>query len=261
MKILFKFPSRSRPDRFFETMDSIVNNLSDKVNFQILATLDTDDATMHNPAVEERIMRYPNTSIAWGLSTSKIEAFNRDIPLEGYDILVAVSDDMRFIAYGFDQLIREGFRCNVPDFDGLLHYPDNDAKDIIPVLYVAGRPYFLRDKCIYHPAYRSLFCDNESMKVAQMRRKYFYMGIQIINHLNPAYGHLPRDIQFDMQQALWNVDEKTYKEREANNFYLDAYGNYTDLNHNDPDNVGSAPDVREAAGRTPETSNGALSVE
>lgn len=260
MKILFKFPSRSRPDRFFETMDSIMKNLTDKVNFHILATLDTDDATMHNPAVEERIMQYPNTSIAWGLSTSKIEAFNRDLPLEGYDILVAVSDDMQFIIYGFDQLIREGFRCNCPDFDGLLHYPDNDAKHVIPVLYIAGRIYVLRDRCIYHRAYKSLFCDNESMAVAQFRGKYFYMGIQIINHLNPAYGHLPRDIQFDMQQALWNVDERTFNFRQSNNFFLDAYGNYTDLDHYDPNNAGPAPNVREVTGGAAETGGGTLSV-
>jgi hypothetical protein len=47
------------------------------------------------------------------------------------------------------------------------------------------------------------------------------MGIQILNHLNPAYGHLPRDEQFDRQQALWNRDEKVYNIRKANNFGFD----------------------------------------
>lgn len=224
-KILFKFPSRTRPQRFFETLDNIHSMADDKENFRIACTLDVDDETMNNAGVLDRIKRYPKTVAYLGNSRSKVDAFNRDmddIAIEyPWDICVAVSDDMRFIVYGFDNLIREGFQYNAPDFDGLLHYPDQDAKHIIPVLYIAGRKYYNRDLFIYNPIYWSLFVDNESMEVGKIRNKYHYLGIQLINHLNPAYGHLPRDEQFNRQQDMWGHDEKIFIIRQANNFGYD----------------------------------------
>lgn len=223
MKILFKLVSRSRPERFFNTLNNLHQMIADPANCSILCTLDEDDGSMNNKEVRERISAYAYTQAVWGKSISKIHAFNRDIfDIEGFnwDIIIAVSDDMLFTVYGFDNLIRDGFRGNAPDMDALLHYPDNDAKHIIPVLYVAGRKYYNRDLFIYNPIYESLFCDNESKEVAEIRGKYFYMGIQILNHLNPAYGHLPRDAQFDRQQSLWGRDERTFNIRKANNFGL-----------------------------------------
>lgn len=219
MKILFKLVSRSRPERFFKTLDNLHQMIADKENFHIACTLDLDDPTMNNEEVKKRIDGYAYTTAMWGFSHSKVDAFNRDmIDLTGWSIIVAVSDDMQFIIYGFDNLIREGFRSQAPDLDALLHYPDQDAMHIIPVLFIAGRKYFNRDLFIYNPIYQSLFCDNESKDVAEIRGKYFFMGIRIVNHLNPAYGHLPRDEQFDRQQGLWGRDENIYLRRKANNF-------------------------------------------
>jgi hypothetical protein len=221
MKILFKFPSRSRPERFFKTLDNLHAMIVDKDNFHIACTLDLDDHVMNNLEVRARIDTYSNTTAMWGGSKSKIDAFNRDIlEIDGWDICVAVSDDMIFTVAGFDNLIREGFRSNAPDLDAVLHYPDQDARHIIPVLYIAGRRYFNRDLYIYNPIYESLFCDNESMEVAVKRNKYFFMGLRILNHLNPAYGHLPRDAQFDRQQNMWGRDERIFNIRKANNFGL-----------------------------------------
>lgn len=223
MKILFKLVSRSRPERFFKTLDNLHAMIADEKNYGIICTLDEDDESMNNTAARARINSYQNTWIDWGKSYSKIHAFNRGLieMLESdWNILVAVSDDMVFTVYGFDNLIREGFANNAPDLDALMHWPDQDAKHIIPVLYVAGRKYFKRDLFIYNPIYESLFCDNESKEVAEIRGKYFYMGIQILNHLNPAYGHQPRDAQFDRQQSLWGRDEKVYYIRKENNFGL-----------------------------------------
>jgi len=222
MKILFKLISRSRPERFFKTLDNLHSMIADKENFHIVCTLDTDDSTMNNEEVKARINTYAYTTAMWGISHSKIHAFNRDMEdITGWDICVAVSDDMLFTVFGFDYLIREWFNHNAPDTDGLFHALDNDAKMAVPVLYIAGRKYFERDLFIYNPIYWSVFCDNESADIAKIRGKYFYTGIQILNHLNPAYGHLPRDEQFDRQQNMWAHDEKIYYRRKATNFGYD----------------------------------------
>lgn len=219
--ILFKYPSRGRPGRFFKSLDSIVHNIGDVDYYHVSCTLDEDDPTMNNPEVVERIGSYKNVSIEWGLSESKIHAVNRSMPDRPWDILVNMSDDMIFNLYGFDVAIKTDMLAHFPDLDGLLHYPDQDAKQALATMYIAGRKWWeFRDKKIYHPSYKSLWCDNEEMIVAQICGKYFYCGYQINIHLNPAYGHLERDAMFDIQQGHWPEDESNFNARRLRNFDL-----------------------------------------
>lgn len=228
-KILFKYPSRGRPDRFFAGMDSIYNNLNDKNNFFVLITADNDDATMNNPDVWSRILKYPNSHAIYGQSQSKIHAINRDLDIKGewndYDILICMSDDMRFNIYGFDDMIRTDMNFHFPEFDGLLHYPDQDAKQWLATMFIAGKnfPPLKIDNKIYNPGFKSLWCDNLIMDIAQLLGKYKYCGYQINLHLCPAYGHLERDEMFNRQQGDWPHDEALYNEIKSRGCDLHLY--------------------------------------
>lgn len=218
-KILFKYPSRSRPERFFEGLDSIYNNISDPDNFHVSCTIDIDDKSMFNQEVIDRIFEKPNISIQQGASLSKIDAINRDIPDILFDILVVMSDDMRFNIYGFDQLIK----LEMPrSLDHMLHFWDVDTKGALSTMYIAGYKWFeSRGRLIYRPEYKSLFCDNEEEECAKLLNKHKMVDYSIFTHLNPAYGHFPKDQMFIAQQEIgWTVDHATYLERKANNFYL-----------------------------------------
>lgn len=220
-KILFKLATRGRVERFFNSLDSIVNNVADVDYYHVSVTADNSDLLMNNDEVKERIAQYKTVSIEWGISESKIHATNRSIPDYPFDILVNSSDDQVFNLYGFDQCIRVDMNAHFPNMDGLLHYPDQDAKDYLATMYIAGRKWWeFRGKNIYHPSYKSLWCDNEEMAVAQIMGKYKYCGYQINLHLNPAYGHLPKDEMFNEQQGFWGVDEMNFNERKARNFDL-----------------------------------------
>lgn len=218
-KILVKYPSRGRPDRFFKSLDSFYNNVQDTNNFLVSCTLDEDDPTMNNPEVIERIMLYPNIEIRWGLSESKVNAINRDLPEYG-DIVLVHSDDMLFTFYGFDTLIRNVFKER--GLDLLLHIPDQDAQGDLATMYIAGRIYYNRFGYVYHPSYKSLFCDNEVQNVAIKLGKYHFENVPcVIEHLNPAYGHQPKDEMFEQQQAIgYTIDHKNYYLRESKNFDL-----------------------------------------
>lgn len=217
--IIFKFPSRYRPERFFEALDSIYNNLSDFDNYHIAATIDSDDPTMNNSEVLDRIRTRKNISIQWGLSKSKVHAINRDMHPYG-DIIIVMSDDMKFTCYGFDEIIRSHFRDRFPDLDGLLHFPDGDVKEELATMYIAGRKFYNRFGYIYHQSYKSLWCDNEVLSVAKLLNKHLYVPLPIVLHLNPAYGHLSRDTMFDEQQGHWADDEANFLSRQSKNFDL-----------------------------------------
>lgn len=219
-KILFKYPSRGRPERFFHGMDNLIANIADVDHFHISCTLDTDDPTMNNPETIERINQYPNTSIAWGLSKTKIDACNRSMPDYDWDILVLFSDDMRFNMFGFDQCIRIDMNTHFPDLDGLLHYPDQDAKSALATMYIAGRKFYNFFGYIYNDRFWSLWCDNLVMDIAIKLGKYFYCGYNINIHLCPGYGHLPKDEMYLEQEKHWEHDETIYNEIKARGYDL-----------------------------------------
>ena len=220
--ILFKYPSRGRPDRFFRSLDSIVNNLANTACYHVACTLDTDDEEMNNTQVRERIAKYENVSVQWGLSESKIHAVNRDFPDLAWDIIINMSDDMVFTRKGFDNHIRNEMQAAFPANDGLLHFPDNDAGARLATLYIAGKGFYDRFGYIYHPGFKSLWCDNLVQEIAQALGKYHLLDYGINQHLNPAYGHAPKDPMFVRQQKDWNHDKNLYLQIKARGYDLSS---------------------------------------
>jgi len=226
LKILFKFPCRYREKLFFESLDSLNDNIRDRNNYHISLTLDTDDSILNTPGVIEKIKTYPNTSIEWGLSNSKIMAVNRNIPDYDFDVIICWSNDMFATFFGFDDIMRQYILQminNREDDDFLIHFPEPDSREYLNVLYVATRKYFDRFGYIYHPSYLSLWSDNESMCVAKMLGRYEYVDIMdLYVHKNPAYHrhNLERDLLFDEQQGHWQDDEANFHARRRINFDL-----------------------------------------
>lgn len=226
LRFLFKYPCRGRVDCFFESLDSLNENIRDRNNYHISLTIDTDDDVLNQPEVIERINSYPNVSIGWGLSKSKIDAINRSMPDYDFDVLICWSNDMFATFYGFDDQMR-GYMYDIinknDDDDFLIHFPEPDTNENLNTLYIATKKYYSRFNYIYHPSYLSLWCDNESMAVAQMLNRYYYVGISgLYVHKNPAYHvhGVERDSLFDTQQGHWNIDSANFQERKKINFGL-----------------------------------------
>ena len=159
--------------------------------------------------------------------TSKVDAINRDVNefLEVFeaDIIINMSDDMIYTTFGFDDIIRNEFRFEDTmgggnDFDRCVHFPDGATNQILISMSILGRAYYERDKYIYHPHYRSLYCDEEVMDVAKMRGCYKYVDKHIFKHLHPAHGNAPTDAQYLYTESFHPIDGATYQKRKANGF-------------------------------------------
>lgn len=227
MRILYKFATRSRPEKFFACLDNICQEINDKENYQILVSADNDDPTMAWENIRERCIKFENQKIkiCFGSSLNKIHAINRNIEVaDNWDILINTSDDMWFDVPGFDDIIRQDMITNFPDLDGVLHYNDGNQKANVMTLSIMGRKYYDRFHYIYHPHYKSLWSDCEATEVAKLLGKYKYMGDETIlfRHLHPAWGLAPSDEQYRKTEApeLWRHDENVYRKRKAFNFYL-----------------------------------------
>ena len=220
LKLLFKYTTRSRPDLFERGLLSIINNISNR-NYHILVSVDIDDRSMDGMINVWRSTQ--NITFIAGNSLNKIDAINRDINNFSYawDVLINMSDDMVFKVKGFDAYITQPFKnletTEIKNLDKCLHFPDGNRNDLI-TLAVMGRTYYERFNYIYHPDYKSLWCDNEMTDVARELGCYEYIPVQIIEHLHPAYlkHGAVFDEQYSKTESYMAEDGITYQRRKAN---------------------------------------------
>lgn len=228
MKILYKFATRSRPQKFFQCLDNICQQQNDKENYQIICSADNDDPTMNCDEVMMRARKInnPRIHLNFGVSKNKIAAYNRDMDVAEPDwqILINMSDDMVFTMPGYDDIIRQDMLAIFPDTDGFLHYNDGNQKDNVCTMTIIGRKYFERTGYLYNPTYDSVWCDVESTEVAYMLGKYKYMGDSriLFKHYHPAWGHGTMDDLYRKSENLdtWAKDLQNILNRKKNNYYL-----------------------------------------
>lgn len=218
MKILYKFATRSRPDRLFKCLDNMKTMMMHP-DYEIQITADINDDTMFNPEVSSRLLGYKNTFIHYGTSLNKVNAINRDMGLfNGWDILINMSDDMEFIQYGFDITIIKDYQTVNGDI--LMHYPDQAAGHALITMAIMDRKYYDRFGYIYNPEYKSLFCDNEQQAVAKLLGRYKFFKRRLFNHNHPAWGLAPVDSLMIHTESFFQEDKATYERRQAINFGL-----------------------------------------
>lgn len=219
-KILVKYASRGRKQRFFDGLDNIFATCEFPDRLLVLISLDEDDAEMCNDEVKEKLATYSNIKVCWGLSKNKIHACNRDfdkIPesFKDYQIVANFSDDQRWTIYGWDTIIRTDFNSISPDFSHYMAYLDPDTGGALSTLFICGRGWYDRFGFIYDPQFKSLFCDNLVEDCAKYLGKYHYTGYSIYRHYNPSYlySDFPPDEMYKQQQDIgWTEDQKLYYE-------------------------------------------------
>lgn len=223
MKLLYKFPTRSRPDKFFEVLDNI-HSLARHDDFVIVATMDTDDSTMNNPEVKERITKYPKVIPCFGESKSKIEAVNNDMNVvKDWNVCIVISDDQLFTMYGFDLEIIKSFIRYAPDFDVLMHYPDQWGKSELCVMTIMGRKLYDQLGYLYFGQYLSQYADNDLTNSCRILNKYWFRPVTIFRHNHPAFNPaLPKDALYmrNMNLNMQATDNQLYIQRRDQNFGL-----------------------------------------
>lgn len=230
MKILFKYCTRSRRALFLRGIESIVNNLSNKEDYHILISVESE---LKDPAMHPLPVLDCNHTYIVGNSKNKVDAYNRDINEFNYDwdILVCMSDDMVFIKKGFDDAIRELFFIREEksvefvfgrnDLDKLIHFPDGNRNDLI-TMPIMGRTYYDRTKYVYHPSYVSVYCDNEQMDVARLLGCYVFANYNIFEHRHPAYGKGKMDELYIENDKYYQQDNNNYLKRKDASFGINT---------------------------------------
>ena len=223
MKILIKFPTKNRKNKFFNTLKKYHNLCEDINNLKFLISIDEDDSEMNNPDTLEILKTFKNTEVIIGNSTSKIDAVNRDIIIDNsWDIILLASDDMIPQIKGYDTIIIDKMKLIYPNTDGVLWFNDGFQETRLNTLCILGKKYYERFNYIYYPEYKSTWCDNEFMSVATILNKQTYFNEVIIKHEHPDWGYGNRDNIHNKNQNDLSYDNNLFVERKKNNFNLIA---------------------------------------
>jgi len=214
MHIYYNFATRSRPQKMAEAIDTIVD-LSECDSFTIGLTIDDDDSTTLNSHQLSNALESIQIKVNPGRSTSKVHAINRGMAGWNGDVVVNMSDDMRFIKQGFDGDIVRAFQG---DTDQFIHFPDGHVNEALPTMSIMGRSYYERFNYIYHPDYQSLWCDNEAMEGAQQLGRYKYVDLQIFHHHHPAWTGEGADALLMHTESFFEADQQTYRRRSQSGF-------------------------------------------
>lgn len=229
MKILYKLTTRSRPDKMFKCIENIRAMALEKDPW-IQLTLDINDNTLNTKEMRAKMLSYPNVFPLWGISRNKIDAFNRDVPQEGWDIIVATSDDIKF-SHGFDEQIKKDAIeaaekqpadwsgiTDVSDYDFVLWYSDGAEHGKILTVPIMTMKYYKRLGYIYNPIYQNLFCDEEAIYVGEKLGKIYYSEAKILEHLHPAWGKAEWDDQYRRTDSTYHIEKQIFLNRKKMGF-------------------------------------------
>lgn len=224
MRILLKCPTRSRPQKVVSTLATYLRLASRKDLIGVAVSCDQDDTSMTRNLVQEELRR-ALAPAAWhriffSANTSKIQACNANMNEIDYpwDIVVLVSDDMIPQVAGWDDTIRNHMLARFPDTNGILWCNDGHQGEKLNTLCIYGRRMYEEFGHIYHPDYKSLFCDTELTDRCNgdLKNRCMYVPHCIIRHEHPGTGYAQNnDTLYVHNQTYWIPDMLTYIRRKT----------------------------------------------
>jgi hypothetical protein len=230
MRLVIKYPTRGRPDKFTTLIDRYINFLSGRNDVHFVVSFDHDDASMNNDNIWSFISRLNSKMngkihAVCGKSHSKISAVNADLDVVqklNPDIILLASDDMIPVRSNYDDIVIDSMKKHFPDTDGVLWFNDGfSGGNRLITLSILGNKYFNRFGYLYYPGYKSVFCDNEFTDVAKMLGKVVYIDDVIIQH--QWVGATAPDALHARNESpqMYAHDRPMYEERKSKNFDLD----------------------------------------
>lgn len=241
MRLVVKMPTRSRPQKFISVIDRYINFASGMQDVHFVVSMDHDDSSMNNENMISYLMRLRNqldnrVHFAFGSSSSKVSACNANLDMVmalNPDVIMLASDDMIPVVSGYDDIICKDMAKNFPDTDGVLHYNDGfSGQDKLITLSILGRKYYQRFGYLYHPEYKSVFCDDEFTQVARLLNKVAYIDRCIIQHqwvgipyIRAGRGEISAEQvvrdplhERNESQVMYDHDRQVYDRHKENNF-------------------------------------------
>jgi hypothetical protein len=217
MKILIKFPSRGRPEKFKKVLLLYYENLEKKKDTKFVFTFDNDDNSMKSNEIKNFIKDLDlEYEIFYGESKNKIEAINANLENKIFDILILAADDMIPVVKNYDTEIIKHFENSTYKLDCILHTHSVRWSDKLDINCILGWDYYKRFNYIYHPSYKSIFADNEYTEVSKLLKRNVFTP-----NFCPFYHDWKGGDETEIKNFQFNHEDwLVYEERKKNNYDL-----------------------------------------
>lgn len=212
MTTLVKFPSKSRPRLFASTFAKWYADES----VRFLITLNRDDETLGEYIRTLALYDQSRIKIRQTDVKSKIEAVNDGVAEEDWELCILAADDMLPQFENYNTHVKRLFTENFPDGDGVLHLNDGIRGEGLNTLPILDRRYFDRTGYIYHPAYTSVFADDEFTEVSRRLGRAKYVDAILIKH--EWIGRHGRDELCDWNESFYAADQEIFEKRQRAGF-------------------------------------------
>lgn len=223
MKLLIKYPSKGRPNQFISTLNQYISLAEKLEDITFLITLDIDDEYYEEYRKKIAFLENKvkvNIVVGSGLSPNKVYACNRDMDCydDDWDILILASDDM-IPDRLWDWQIKYQYASNRTNIDPLALWFRDGYQDRTCTQVICNRAYYEKFKYLYHPSYKSLWCDNEYTEVGLTNGELKKIQQCIIKHEHPDNNkELRTDTMYEKNRKCWRADKWNYKFRKLLNF-------------------------------------------
>ena len=199
-------PSRSRPQKSFETMKKWILKAGMK-DLEIIVSLDNDDPAVgqYQELYLAKGLPHPCTLIV-GENKNAVGAINRAARISQGTILIVVSDDTSCPANWGNRILR--YTAGRTDF--VLKTQDGIQPKMI-TMPITDRIYYQRDGYIYHPNFSHCWADRHFTEIAHKRGRVITKNI-MFRHLHYSVTKEKPDAQYRRTDATFNEGKRIYKQ-------------------------------------------------
>lgn len=228
MKILVQFPTYKRQEKFVESFKKYLSNSSGQHEIHFNVNCDLSDLEMNNIYFQHEFenlvsyFKHVTYSLNYDANTNKISAINSHIEGLDFDIVICASDDMIPQVFKWDEEICNAMNKFFPDLDGCVHFNDGYTNGKLITFSILGRKLYEHFGYIYHPDYKSLYCDNEFTEEVTRLNKVQYVDEVIVKHEH--YAEKDNSNSGDFDEAAKKTlhysgrDQAVFNERKKRGF-------------------------------------------
>lgn len=205
MRISVIHPSYGRPTQSRNVLDYWMQRAKGKHEY--IVALNSDDIELNKYTIPVGAIELCRPF------RSSVEAINAAAELAIGNIMIVVSDD-QFCPYGWDEMI---LKEAAGQSDFVMKVYDGLQKSLI-TMPILDRDYYNRDKRIYYPGYKHLFCDAELSDVAYMRRRVLVRNKILFPHRQYSIIGTVPDTTALRNESTYAHGKALYQSRKAIRF-------------------------------------------
>lgn len=218
MKLLIKYPCRSRFSMLKKNLKQLNNNIVNSET-KILLSIDKDDNSIYDNDKLIEIKPYiNNVKVMLSNSFNKINALNRDLDSLDWDYVLFVTDYIEIIKKGFDDSILKQLENskNYPAEKTALKLGSKNNNGIEKnYIYVVPYTFYCENKYVFNPVLMGNF--HYELLEYEIKKEYQLITDSITEnaihkYVHPKWGYYEKDELNMKSLSYWKNDLKVFKD-------------------------------------------------